>query len=822
LEIQRYHIQTMIKTNTLSFFTYRRYWLGGLLVLFILSFSQCTSTRKLKENQYLLKKNKIIGDKSILTNAELLSYVKQKPNKKILSLFRFHLWVYNLVDQEKFQAEYSKKIEKRRLLNEKRKQKNKKLRDAEPFIFNKWLLTIGEAPVIIDTSIINRSSKQLEILLKNHGYFDAIVTDSVKLNKKSKTAEIFFKVQVGTPYKLKEIIFEIDDSIIETIFNASRSESLLKEDNQYNSDVFNAERDRITELLKNNGYYLFQKNFITYSADTSVGNRKVDVALQINNPVKSIEGYVDSTIVLNHVRFKINDIYIKGDYQIRTDTSVKFDTLYYDNINYITSKKLPYKPRVLKEALLIQPHELYNKEIAVKTYQRIADFKAFKFINIQFQPIDVDSSDLLNCEIQVSPMKRQSYTIQAQGTNTTGNLGIAGDFIYQNKNFFKGLELFEIRLNAALEAQQILSNVDDDIGNISSFLPFNTFLFGPEASLQIPKIPKISRFLGADNQKTKYITSYNFQQRPDYKRTIFNIAYSLTAKPNQYVTHILNPFEVNFINVNLSNTFENLLNLSNNLFLKNSFKSQLITASKFSFIYNNQKIGKAKGFLFFQGNVESSGNILRASRKLFKEPAINSDSNFVVFGVPFSQYVRIDTDLRYYYYTGKTSSLAFRNIIGIGFPYGNSGVMPFVKSFFGGGSNGIRAWIARSLGPGSYSDSAGIRFDQIGDIKLEWNAEYRAKIYKLIEGAIFVDAGNIWLRTPDPFRPNAEFELKRFYKEIAIGAGLGLRLNFDFFIIRLDAAIPLRDPGFPVNERWAFNRLDAKRINLNFGIGYPF
>ena len=377
-------------------------------------------------------------------------------------------------------------------------------------------------------------------------------------------------------------------------------------------------------------------------------------------------------------------------------------------------------------------------------------------------------------------------------------------------------------MNAAVEAQQILSNVDDNVSNINSFLPFNTFLFGPEASIQLPKIPKITRFLGLNNQKTKFVTSYNFQQRPDYQRTIFNVAYSLTAKPNQNVTHLLNPFEVNFITVNLGNTFENLLNLSNNLFLKNSFKSQLITATKYSFIYNNQKIGKAKGFIFFQGNIESSGNMLRASRNLFKTPAINADSNYVVFGVPFSQYVRFDTDLRYYYYTGKTSSLAFRNIIGVGFPYGNSGVMPFVKSFFGGGSNGIRAWIARSLGPGSYSDSVGIRFDQIGDIKLEWNAEYRAKLYKLVEGAIFVDAGNIWLRKPDPFRPNGEFELKRFYKEIAIGAGLGLRLNFDFFIIRLDAAIPLRDPGYPVDERWRFSSLDAKRINLNFGIGYPF
>jgi hypothetical protein len=812
----------MIKIYSSSLCSYKSCILKGLTFVLILFFYQCSPTRKLSKNEYLLKKNRILENKSNIGNAALLNYVKQKPNKKILNIFLFHLQVYNLVNQQKFKEEYPKKIEKRRLKNEARKQNGKKLRDAEPFSFDKWLLTIGEAPVIVDTSIINRSSKQLEMFLKNNGYFKATVNDTVKLFERSKTAEILFKINAGTPYKIGEVNYEIEDPIIKNIFYSTISESLVKKGNQYNSDVFNAERDRITELLKNNGYFLFQKDYITFSADSTVGNRKVEVTLQINNPIKNVKGYIDSAIEVNHIRFKINNIFIKGDYQIQTDSVVKFDTLYYDNVNYITSKKLAYKPRVLKESLFITPHQLYNKQNVTLTYQRISDFRTFKFINIQFIPVNADSSDLLNCEIQVSPMKRQSYTIQAQGTNTSGNLGIAGDFIYQNKNFFKGLELFEVRMNVALEVQQILSNVENSGTNINSFLPFNTFLIGPEASLQLPKIPKIARFLGVNNQKTKFITSFNFQQRPDYQRTIFNVAYSLTAKPNQYITRILNPFEVNFINVNLGKTFENLLNSSNNLFLKNSFKSQLITATKFSFIYNNQKIGKAKGFLFFQGNVESSGNILKASRRLFKNPAQNSESNYVVFGVPFSQYVRFDTDLRYYYYTGKTSSLAFRNIIGVGFPFGNSVVMPFVKSFFGGGSNGIRAWIARSLGPGSYSDSAGIRFDQIGDIKLEWNAEYRAKIYKLIEGAFFVDAGNIWLRKPDSFRPNAEFKINRFYKEIAIGAGLGLRLNFDFFIIRLDAAIPLRDPGFPINERWRFRNLDPKRINLNFGIGYPF
>jgi outer membrane protein assembly factor BamA len=232
-------------------------------------------------------------------------------------------------------------------------------------------------------------------------------------------------------------------------------------------------------------------------------------------------------------------------------------------------------------------------------------------------------------------------------------------------------------------------------------------------------------------------------------------------------------------------------------------------------------VGKNKAFTFFQWNIETAGLLLNASRNLFKEPA-KADGKYIVFGVPYSQFIRFDSDYRFYRYFSQSSSMAFRAITGLGLPYGNSIAMPFEKSFFVGGANGIRAWIARSLGPGAYRDSSGFRIDQIGDIKLEWNLEFRQKLYGIFETAFFVDAGNIWLRKEDPLRPLASFEFNRFYREIAIGAGLGLRLNFDFFIIRLDAAHPLRDPSYPFGERWAFNRIKTSSVNFNFGIGYPF
>ena len=794
----------------------------GVLFCF-LGFTACSPTRKVKEGEHLLNRNIIFQNNTQIPDADLLSYSRQKPNRKILGFWRFHLWIYSTVNQEKFYPRYERKLEKRRMLNESRKKKGKRLKNTNPISLSRWRLDVGEAPVILDTNLMDRSAVQMELYLKNNGYFNAVVRDSlIRVEKNEKMLNAGFIIEAGTPYTIKSIQYDIEDPAIQSLVQFSKDRSLLIPGDLYHTDLLDKERDRITEYLKNRGYYAFVKSFISYRADSSAGNHQVDLVLDINNPVTRVKGFVDSTISKPHQRYKINDVFIVGDYSIRLDSSKHSDTLYFDNVHYIAEDRMSFNPRAIKPSIFLNRGDLYSKKSTDATYRRISEYKAFKFINIEFSPSPNDTTGLLDCEIQLSPKPRHGFTVQTQGTNTAGNLGVALDVIYQNQNLLRGLELFEIRLNGALEVQQIVNSVTNDDETIQQYLPFNTILVGPEASLQIPKIPKIMKILGSSSQRTTITTSYNFQQRPDYKRSIFNTSYGFTAKPNSRTTVIFNPAEINFVNVNLDANFEQLLDQSNNLSLKNSFQSQLISAMRYSYIFNSQRIGQSKNFWFFQINLESSGLLLNGTRRLYKNPGINSDSNYVVFGVPYSQYVRFDTDLRYYRYLGKSSSLAFRNIIGLGIPYNNSDVMPFVKSFFMGGANGNRAWIARSLGPGGYSPENGVRFDQIGDIKLEWNAEYRAKLYKLFEGAVFIDAGNIWLRKDDVSRPLAQFRFDRFYKEIAVGAGLGLRLNFDFFIIRLDAALPFREPAYAEGDRWSFNRLKLNRVNYNFGIGYPF
>lgn len=825
----KYHKERM--QNRFSTYNPVKGLIAGSWILFVLCLiSACNPTRRLQKEEYLLNRNIIINNKTIITDAELLTYVRQKPNRKIVGLWRFHLWIYNTVNQEKFKPRYEARIEKRKLLNEKRKAAGKKLKDPEPLSLAKWRLTVGEAPVILDTALLNRSSKQIELLLKNHGYFNAIVKDSVAFRKNRKfwknrknMKNAFFTIEAGTPYTIKSITYDIEDPSIRDLVMSDKKNSLIATGKNFNTDDLDLERVRITEALKNKGYFAFVKNFINYKADSSINSHQVDITLEIENPVKRVAGYVDSTISYPHVRYKINNIYVLADYSLRRDSTESPDTLFFDNIHYITEGKLKFRPRAIKPAITFNKGDLYSKIEADKTYRRISDFKTFKFINIQFKPsAGGDSTGLLDCEIQVSPYLRNAYTIQTQGTNKAGDLGVSGDFIYQNRNFLRGLEQIEFRLNTTLEVQRIISDVNDENQTIQEFLPFNTILFGPVVSLKLPKIPRFMNFLGKSGQKTNITTSYNFQQRPDYKRNIFNLAYGFTAKSGTRVTNTFNPAEINFVNVNLGTEFSALLDKSNNLFLKNSFQSQLISSMRYSFIYNSQKVGESKNFLFFQGNLENSGLVLSATRPLFQSPAKNDEGKYIVFGVPFSQYLRFDTDLRYYKFMGRSSSIAMRSIVGLGIPYGNSKVMPFVKSFFGGGANGNRAWIARSLGPGGYQNPTGIRFDQIGDIKLEWNLEYRSKIYKIFEGAAFVDAGNIWLRKVDTQRPLADFDLSRFYKEIAIGVGGGLRLNFDYFIIRLDVAYKMRDPAGNAGDRWVLKYQKLRQGNLNFGIGYPF
>lgn len=813
------------------------------IALIPLLFSACNPSRKLKEGEFLLDRNFIIDKDTKIDKTDIENYIKQKPNRRILIFFRFHLWLHNLANEDRIKRKrvlYNKKIE---IKNTKRITKGKKAKKNDKQLLGEWLLEIGEPPVIVDTLLSQKSVKQIKLFLNNKGFFINTVTDSINY-KRRKKANIVYKINASAPYTLNKIDYKISDDLLKYYVDADTTNTLLIKGNNYDVDVLQKERERITTNLNNNGYFLFSRDYIYYEIDTTVGNRRVNVTIGIKNYAKKINDFTDSITETLHQRFYVNNIYIQPDFISRKADTLHKDTTFIDNYNILHTRKLRYKTRVLLNGVFIRKGELYQLKNVEDTYKRLSELKAFKSINIFFvQSVD----EYLDCHIQLSPILKQSFTVETEGTNRSGNLGISGSFVFQNRNLFKGAEVLELRLKGGVEAQKTYNdNSNVNLNDLTTPIElFNTVEFGPELNVYVPRflVPFKIKDTKRSNPKTIFTSAFNYQHRPDYTRKILNFSFGYMWKATPKTRHTFNPVVINFVKVGLvqGSEFEKYVNKVQNLFIRNSFSNHLTTSTRYSFTFNEQDIKRSANFSYFKINAESSGNILRGIYDLTNSInpntfAKDTQGRYSLFNIVYSQYLRIDADYRYYYSSSEINKIVFRVAAGIGKPLTNFQVLPFERSFFSGGANGIRAWQARTLGPGTYSSKV-FSFDQFGDGQLEGNIEYRLKLFKIINGALFVDAGNTWLRRPDPNRVGGEFKLNRFYKEIAIGTGFGIRADFSFFIIRFDIGLKVRDPQFLESKRWVIQRLfdaawkydywvaNGKNYNFfafNIGIGYPF
>jgi outer membrane protein assembly factor BamA len=454
--------------------------------------------------------------------------------------------------------------------------------------------------------------------------------------------------------------------------------------------------------------------------------------------------------------------------------------------------------------------------------------KQFSLINIGFTEtnlFDNDSVPLLDCRMQLSPLPRQNFSADIEGTNSSGNLGVAGNLNYQHRNVFGGAEVFDLQLKGAREKQQAL------IENNS--LDFNTREFGLESSLTIPKFLSVirwKRFFGFQIPETKFTMGFNYQNRPDYTRTITNLKFGYNWKTTNFEYHTLSLIDLNYVNLyRLTPAF---INSIKDLYIKSSFTDHLIFASNYSWMYNTQNINKREDYKFYKFNIESAGNLLSLySRLIDKNQTTELDtvtnlvsSYYQILNTRFAQYVKADFEYRYGHIVNKFSSWVGRAFVGVGVPYGNLGVLPFEKKYFTGGANGIRAWQVRSLGPGSYKAPIDTYPNQSSDIKLEASLEYRFKLFWRMEGALFTDAGNIWAINYKDNREGAVFKINEFYKQIAIGSGFGVRFDFTYFLFRLDLGMKMRDPSLAEGKRIVPGNypITGEHFNLSFAIGYPF
>ena len=767
-----------------------RYFLPLLFIVLIIS--SCNPTKYVPEGETLLNNNHIIINKEGVKKSDLLPYIKQKPNKRIFGT-RFHLGLYNLsnINKQKWP--------------------------------HKWLRDIGEEPVIFDTNATVKTKDQIKSYVASKGYFDGQVMDTVETaNRKS---DVFYNVDLLPAYTIRNLYYEISDSNIQKLCYFDSMSCVIERGKPYDVDVLQAERLRFERFIRDYGFYGFSADHIYFRVDSTVGNRQVDIYYGVKNFTK-LDAF-DRVSLVPHSIYRVKNIYIYPDFVPKDALEGgeayfnSLDTTNYNGYYFITLKGKPeIKYDLIIQSLYVKPGSVFNMTNTEQTQAHLLALKVYRLVNIIYNDLNEHgiaqgSEMMLDCNIQLTLLSQQSYKVELEGTNTSGNMGGALNLIYQHKNLFHGAELFSIKLKGAYEANK------QDSSKLQS-----TQEYGFETSLRLPKflLPFINMesFIKKYNPTTTLLAAYSYQAMPAFIRTIATATFGYNWKAGNYQEHIVNPLQLNIVKLPPGSIDSAFAASISSTYQANSYKDVMILGGNYSFIFNNQKIQKSRDYWFLRINAEASGNMLSLVEKL--TGAKKTDGTYKILGLPFAQYVRTDFDLRYNYILNDVSSIVYRGFFGIGIPYGNSKAIPFEKQYFGGGANGIRAWQVRSLGPGSYDPGKPMFLNQTADIKLEANAEYRFKLFWILEGALFLDAGNIWAYNNDPSRPGSQFIFNKFYKDIAVGTGAGLRFDFKFVIGRVDLGMKLRDPLLTNGSRWIIKSRPYERSDFTMvlGIGYPF
>jgi len=755
----------------------------------------CSSTKFVPEGQKLLSDVDIHIDNKAISREEIKAQIKQKENLKILGFFKFHLGIYNLSSKEKE---------------------------------NDWLKRIGEEPVVYQEYRTQQSKDQLSLYMQNKGYYDAIIEDTLIMHSKRPKINLIFNIYTGSPYRIRNYAYKTEDEKIRPLLLNDTINSLVRKNDVFDVDRLNDERKRLVATMQNHGYYGFTPDYIQFFADTTPGNKLVDLTVEFSDasPARKADP------VKPHKRFIVRNYLIHSDFnppQLTGERSPEpMDTLLLPPYTITYHGRLRYKPRLLDDLNRIQDGRFYSLENVEKTYRSLNQIRQFRMVNLNFDVVDSlgnDSIGVLDSRFQLSPLPRQGFSVDLEGTNSSGNLGVAGNLNYQHRNLFRAAEILNITLKGAFERQQAVVN--------ESNLNFNTHEYGIEGSLNLPKfLSPVSgkNFFNFQVPQTSFTLGYNYQRRPDYTRTITNFRFGYNWKSKPFRTHYLNLIDFNYVNLYEFN--EEFINSIKDLYIKSSYTDHLISALSYSRVDNTQNIGRYGNYRYFKWSFESAGNLLSALAELTdreKKTEIDTITNqpvsyYQIFSTRFAQYLKTDLEYRYGHMLDEYNSVVGRLFVGLGLPYGNFDQLPFEKKYFTGGANGIRAWQVRTLGPGTYKASPDAYPNQSADIKLEGNLEYRFRLLGRVEGAFFLDAGNIWAINKNDNREGAVFEFNRFYREIAVGTGTGLRFNFNYFIFRLDLGMKLRDPSLESGKRFIIGNypINGDHFNLSFAIGYPF
>ncbi len=732
--------------------------------------------RYVPEGETLLNKVTIKSNVPEATADHLQSYLRQTPNSRFMGMGRAKLGFYSAQDVT-----------------------SNKWKD-------RWLRKMGEEPVIYDSLLTQTSQEQLTQELKNKGYWDATV--EVSATEKDRKTDLTFVVTGNEPYRIKSYKIDIPDDSVMYYLNR-RKTTLPKPGDLFDADMLATERENAAQTLRRRGYYYFQKEALKFEADSA--NHEVDITLKLQDNYSQNDSIrrqlftkqTVSSVTIYDVAKSMSD---DGKLN-RSD----LDTATIEGFTVIHSKKSCFRPKKLISKVLILPNRRYNESRVERTYAILNALQATKYVDINFRELGGDS---LACLVVVAPSKKHSFSVDLEGTNSAGDLGIGLGATYQNKNAFRGAEILKVSARGSYEA----------MGKLGALR--NAYEVGGNASIIVPEF--LMPFMKTEARRriggtTEFSVGYNFQQRPEYKRNIANLGmkYAWNVHRTRFVFDLI---DINYIYLPwISETFRSQY-LTPSSSIRYSYEDHFIMRLGLGIQNSNKRTNSTtQSFYTLRSNISTAGNLLYGISNAIGQKK-SDDGQYHIFNIAYSQYVKGDFDFTYNQYINKNMRLVFHGGIGVAFPYGNASIIPYEERYFSGGANSVRGWAVRTLGPGRYANSGSVDYmNQSGDIRLDLNAELRFKLFWKIYGALFVDAGNIWTIKDYEEQAGGYFQFSTFYKEIACSYGIGIRADFDYFVIRLDMGVKLYEPsGTTTSERWRTDLTWQNDFALHFAVGYPF
>ncbi|MEP6615546.1 MAG: BamA/TamA family outer membrane protein [Ginsengibacter sp.] len=752
-----------------------------IILLFVIAgITSCNVTKHVPEGDALytgatitIKGNDVSRKMKHSLHDDLEKLTRPKPNSRVLGI-PFKLLFYNL------SGDTSKK---------------------KGFI-RKFFRRLAEPPVLLSDLNLEHNNRVLRNYLENRGYFHAHVTSDTVVKRKKAHAR--YTAEPRNLYTIGEVVFPPDSSELNMAIKKTEPKTLLKKGPPFNLDLIKAERLRIDADLKEKGFYYFSPDFLLVNADSTVGNNKVNLYMTVK----------PNTSLLARHPYTINDVFVYSNYTLSTaaiDTVTSNAVLYKGY--YVVDKAKMFKPNLFEHIMQFKTGDLYNRKAHNLALNRLINLGVYKFVKNRFE-LTGDSLNKLDTYYYLTPLPKKTLRGEVSGnTKSNNNVGSLVSFSFRNKNFLKGAELLAMNAYVGSEVQYSGSKQG-----------FNTYKLGGEISVTVPKfvIPFfVFNTKGAYVPKSYIRLGYDLlNRRKLYTLNSFRGDLGYTWKPTERKEYKYNPISVNYVQpLNITQIYTDSIKFDPTL--KKAIEKQFIIGSNATYSYDEIiNDPKGKGWYVIT-NVDLSGNIVG----IFARPNLRNGDTIKIFGAPYSQYVKGEADVRHYSRISAKSIWANRVDLGFGYPHGNSYELPFIKQFFIGGNNSIRAFRSRSLGPGTFrpanADNSNFYPDQSGDIKLEINSEIRQKLSGIVEGAIFVDAGNIWLYNDNPLKPGAKFT-SDFLNQLAVGSGVGIRFDLQILLLRIDAAVPLRKPYLPAGQRWVFNEINFKNTVFNLAIGYPF